>query len=430
MSSFVLRGAVFADDSVADVLVADGRIVEIGNNLQGDEVIDCTGLRLLPGFVDLHTHLREPGFEASETVLTGSQSAALGGYTAVHAMANTNPVADNAAVVEMVRNLGARAGYVEVFPIGAVTKGLEGAQMAELGLMNQSQAQVKVFSDDGKCVSDALVMKRALEYVKSFGGVIAQHAQEPKLTDGSQMNDSELSAVLGLKGWPAVAEESIIARDVLLAEHTGARLHICHLSTAGSVEVIRWAKSRGISVTAEVTPHHLMLTEQLVSEYNPLYKVNPPLRQQSDVLALREALIDGTIDIIATDHAPHAAELKDCEFSAAAFGMVALETAAAVAQNVLIESGRSNWQRLAEVMSHNPARIGRDENQGEAIAVGAVANLTLIDAEAVRTIAAQTASKSSNNPYQGLQLKGKVVHTIFRGQFTVRNSDLQKVVSA
>ena len=430
MSSFVLRGAVFADDSVADVLVADGRIVEIGNNLQADEVIDCTGLRLLPGFVDLHTHLREPGFEASETVLTGSQSAALGGYTAVHAMANTNPVADNAAVVEMVRNLGARAGYVEVFPIGAVTKGLEGAQMAELGLMNQSQAQVKVFSDDGKCVSDALVMKRALEYVKSFDGVIAQHAQEPKLTDGSQMNDSELSAVLGLKGWPAVAEESIIARDVLLAEHTGARLHICHLSTAGSVEVIRWAKSRGISVTAEVTPHHLMLTEQLVSEYNPLYKVNPPLRKQSDVLALREALIDGTIDIIATDHAPHAAELKDCEFSAAAFGMVGLETAAAVAHNVLIESGRSNWQRLAEVMSHNPARIGRDENQGDAIAVGAVANLTLIDAEAVRTIAAQTASKSSNNPYQGLQLKGKVVHTIYRGQFTVRNSELQKIVSA
>lgn len=430
MSSFVLRGAVFVDDSVADVLVADGRIVEIGNNLQGDEVIDCTGLRLLPGFVDLHTHLREPGFEASETVLTGSQSAALGGYTAVHAMANTNPVADNAAVVEMVRNLGARAGYVEVFPIGAVTKGLEGVQMAELGLMNQSQAQVKVFSDDGKCVSDALVMKRALEYVKSFDGVIAQHAQEPKLTDGSQMNDSELSAVLGLKGWPAVAEESIIARDVLLAEHTGARLHICHLSTAGSVEVIRWAKSRGISVTAEVTPHHLMLTEQLVSEYNPLYKVNPPLRKQSDVLALREALIDGTIDIIATDHAPHAAELKDCEFSAAAFGMVGLETAAAVAQNVLIESGRSNWQRLAEVMSHNPSRIGRDENQGQAIAVGAVANLTLIDAEAVRTIAAQTASKSSNNPYQGLQLKGKVVHTIYRGQFTVRNSELQEVVSA
>ena len=430
MSSFLLRGAVFPDDSVADVLVSEGRIKEIGSNLRADEVIDCKGLRLLPGFVDLHTHLREPGFEASETVLTGTQSAALGGYTAVHAMANTNPVADNAAVVEMVRNLGARAGYVEVFPIGAVTKGLEGSQMAELGLMNKSQANVRVFSDDGKCVSDALVMKRALEYVKSFDGVIAQHAQEPTLTDGSQMNESELSAVLGLKGWPSVAEESIIARDVLLAEHTGARLHICHLSTAGSVEVIRWAKARGVSVTAEVTPHHLMLTEQLVSDYNPLYKVNPPLRKQSDVLALREALIDGTIDIVATDHAPHTAELKDCEFSSAAFGMVGLETAAAVAQNVLIESGRSNWQRLADVLSHNPALIGRDENQGQPITVGAVANLTLIDPQATRTITAETASKSSNNPYEGLQLKGKVMHTIYRGQFTVRNAEIQEVVPA
>lgn len=429
MSNFVLRAAVFPDNSVADVLIEDSRISEIGQNLQGDEVIDCTELRLLPGFVDLHTHLREPGFEASETVLTGTQSAALGGFTAVHAMANTSPVADNAAVVELVRNLGERAGYVDVFPIGAVTKGLEGTQMAELGLMNKSQAKVKVFSDDGKCVSDALVMKRALEYVKSFDGVIAQHAQEPSLTEGAQMNDSELSAVLGLKGWPAVAEESIIARDVLLAEHTGARLHICHLSTAGSVEVIRWAKARGIGVTAEVTPHHLMLTEELVNDYNPLYKVNPPLRKQSDVLALREALIDGTIDIIATDHAPHAAELKDCEFSAAAFGMVGLETAAAVAQNVLIESGKSNWQRLAEVLSHNPARIARDENQGEAIAVGAVANLTLIDSQATRVIEASTASKSANNPYRGLQLKGQVVHTIYRGNFTVKNSVLQKVVS-
>ncbi len=429
MSNFVLKAAVFPDNSVADVLIEDSRISEIGQNLQGDEVIDCTELRLLPGFVDLHTHLREPGFEASETVLTGTQSAALGGFTAVHAMANTSPVADNAAVVELVRNLGERAGYVDVFPIGAVTKGLEGTQMAELGLMNKSQAKVKVFSDDGKCVSDALVMKRALEYVKSFDGVIAQHAQEPSLTEGAQMNDSELSAVLGLKGWPAVAEESIIARDVLLAEHTGARLHICHLSTAGSVEVIRWAKARGIGVTAEVTPHHLMLTEQLVNDYNPLYKVNPPLRKQSDVLALREALIDGTIDIIATDHAPHAAELKDCEFSAAAFGMVGLETAAAVAQNVLIESGKSNWQRLAEVLSHNPARIARDENQGESIAVGAVANLTLIDSQATRVIEASTASKSANNPYRGLQLKGQVVHTIYRGNFTVKNSVLQKVVS-
>jgi dihydroorotase len=429
MSSFVLKGAVFPDDSVADVLVVDGFIREIAHGLSGDEVVDCTNLRLLPGFVDLHTHLREPGFEASETVLTGSQSAALGGFTAVHAMANTNPVADNAAVVEMVRNLGERAGYVDVFPIGAVTKSLQGEQLAELSLMRNSTAQVKVFSDDGKCVSDALVMKRALEYVKAFDGVIAQHAQEPSLTEGSQMNDGELSAVLGLKGWPAVAEEMIIARDVLLADSTGARLHICHLSTAGSVEVIRWAKSRGIAVTAEVTPHHLLLTEQLVADYDTTFKVNPPLRKESDVFALREALIDGTIDIIATDHAPHAAELKDCEWSAAAFGMVGLETAASVAQLVLIESNRSNWQRLAEVLSHAPARIARDESHGQKLVVGSVANLTLIEAAAKRQIVAQSASKSSNNPYSALSLPGSVVHTIFRGRFTVKNSVLQGGVS-
>lgn len=424
MSSFVLQGVTLPNGSIVNVAVSDGIIREIGSGLSNGEAIDCAGLQLLPGFVDLHTHLREPGFEASETVLTGSQSAALGGFTAVHAMANTSPIADNAAVVEMVRNLGDRAGYVEVFPIGAVTKGLEGKQLAELGLMNKSTAKVTVFSDDGKCVSDAQIMRRALEYVKSFGGVIAQHAQEPSLTEGAQINEGELSAVLGLKGWPAVAEESIIARDVLLAQHTGGRLHICHLSTAGSVEIIRWAKSQGIDVTAEVTPHHLMLTEDRATDYNTVFKVNPPLRTETDVLALREALIDGTIDIIATDHAPHAVELKDCEWSAAAFGMVGLETAASVAQLVLIESKQSTWQRLAEVLSHSPARIAADVGQGQQIEVGSVANLTLIDPTAVREIQAKSGSKSSNNPYEGFSLPGKVVHTIFRGTFTVRNSKL------
>lgn len=424
MSSYVLKGAIFPDGTVADLLVAEGVIVELGSNLRGDEIIDCSKLQILPGFVDMHTHLREPGFEASETVLTGSQSAALGGYTAVHAMANTNPVADNAAVVEMIRNLGERAGFVEVFPIGAVTKNLEGKTLADMNLMNQSTAKVKVFSDDGKCVSDALLMRRALEYTKAFGGVIAQHAQDPSLTQDAQMNEGAVSAVLGLKGWPAMAEETIIARDVLLAEHTGGRLHICHLSTAGSVEVIRWAKSRGISVTAEVTPHHLLLNEQLVADYNPIYKVNPPLRTERDVLALREALIDGTIDIIATDHAPHAAELKDCEWSAAAFGMVGLETAASIAQLVLIDSKQSNWQRMAEVLSYAPAQIAGDADQGRSISVGNVANLTLIDANSTRTISATSASKSSNNPFQGLELPGTVVHTIFKGRFTVRNSTL------
>ena len=424
MSRFVLQGATLPDGSIKDVLIEDGVIGEIGAGLNADEVIDCKKLQLLPGFVDMHTHLREPGFEASETVLTGTQSAALGGFTAVHAMANTNPVADNAAVVEMIRNLGERAGYAEVFPIGAVTKGLEGKSLADLNLMHQSTAKVNVFSDDGKCVSDALLMRRALEYTKSFGGVIAQHAQEPALTQDSQMNEGQLSAVLGLKGWPAMAEEAIIARDVLLAEHTGGRLHICHLSTAGSVEVIRWAKTRGISVTAEVTPHHLLLTEQLVSDYNPVYKVNPPLRTDRDVAALREALIDGTIDIIATDHAPHPAEMKDCEWAAAAFGMVGLETAASVAQLVLIDSKRSTWQRLAEVLSHNPAKIAGDEGQGLAIEMGNPANLTLIDTSALRTVSAASASKSLNNPYAGLQLPGSVVHTIHKGRFTVRDGSL------
>jgi dihydroorotase len=427
MSSFVLKNVTLPNDQVTDVLVSGSKIAEVATGITASESIDCSGLRILPGFVDLHTHLREPGFEQSETVLTGTQSAALGGFTAVHAMANTSPVADNLAVVELVRNLGIRAGYCDVFPVGAVTKGLAGAQLADLASMANSQAAVRVFSDDGKCVSDALVMRSALEYTKAFGGVIAQHAQEPTLTVDAQMNEGAVSAKLGLKGWPAMAEESIIARDVLLAEHTGGRLHICHLSTAGSVEVVRWAKSRGINVTAEVTPHHLLLTEDLLEGYDTRYKVNPPLRKESDVMALRQALVDGTIDIIATDHAPHSAELKDCEWSSAAFGMVGLETAASIAQLVLIETGQSNWQRMAEVLSHKPAEIGRDANQGESIVVGSTANLVLIDAGAERNIAPTNASKSQNNPFAGLKLPGVVVHTIYRGEFTVKNSKLQRM---
>lgn len=427
-TKYLFLNAKLADGTVSDIEVSDDRISAIGVGLESRDAerIDCAGLVALPGFVDLHTHLREPGFEQSETVLTGTQAAAMGGYTAVHAMANTSPVADTAGVVEQVAALGREAGYADVYPIGAVTVGLEGKQMAELGAMANSKAQVKVFSDDGKCVHDPVIMRRALEYVKAFDGVIAQHAQEPRLTEGAQMNEGAVSAELGLTGWPSVAEESIIARDVLLAEHVDSRIHVCHLSTAGSVEIVRWAKARGIKVTAEVTPHHLLLTDELVRSYDAVYKVNPPLRTQKDVEALREALIDGTIDIVATDHAPHPIEAKDCEWNAAAFGMLGLETAASIAQEVLIESGRSNWSRLAEVMSINPAKIARDVNAGQALEIGNVANIAFIDPSAKRTIVAESASKSVNNPYVGLELPGRVIHTVYRGYLTVRNGELAK----
>jgi dihydroorotase len=423
-TSFVLKNAQLENGKVTDVVISGDRIVEIGTGLSASEEIDCTGLIALPGFVDLHTHLREPGFEQSETVLTGTRAAAMGGFTAVHAMANTMPVADTAGVVEQVASLGKEAGFADVYPVGAVTVGLEGKQMAELAAMANSKARVRIFSDDGKCVHDPVIMRRALEYVKAFDGVIAQHAQEPRLTEGAQMNEGSVSADLGLIGWPSVAEESIIARDVLLAELVDSKLHICHVSTAGSVEIIRWAKAKGIKVTAEVTPHHLLLTEELVRSYDSVYKVNPPLRTKADVESLRAALVDGTIDIIATDHAPHPIESKDCEWNAASFGMLGLETAAAIAQEVLIESGKSSWGRVAEVLSKNPAAIAGDDEQGQELAKGSIANVVLLDPKARRRVEPESASKSKNSPFVGLELPGRIVHTIYRGYFTVRNSVL------
>jgi len=424
----IFRNAKLADGSIVDISVVDDNIESVAANLdlQGTD-INCEGLIALQGLVDLHTHLREPGFEQSETILTGSRAAAKGGFTAVHAMANTSPVADSAAVVEQVFALGQAAGYVYVQPIGAVTSNLEGKQLADLLKMNQSRAGVTVFSDDGKCVSDSLLMRRALEYVKAFGGVIAQHAQDPNLTVEAQMNEGALSFELGLTGWPQVAEEAIIARDVLLAEHVGSRLHICHVSTSGSVEIIRWAKARGINVTAEVTPHHLILTEDLVKDYNPIYKVNPPLRTEKDVLALRAAVADGTIDIVATDHAPHTADSKDCEFGQAAFGMVGLETAAAVVQTTLIETGLIDWARFQEVLSTAPAAISGLTRHGQKLAPGHAANLTFIDPTAKVTVGPESESKSKNNPYLGLDLSGQIVHTMFEGTFTVKNSQIQEI---
>jgi len=428
MSHYLIKNAQLANGDVVDIEVQEQKIVAVGQNLvSAGEVIDASGLIAISGLVDLHTHLREPGFEGSETILTGSRAAAKGGFTAVHAMANTAPVADNAAVVEQVYALGKKAGYVQVQPIGAVTVNLEGTQLSDMGKMNKSSAQVSVFSDDGKCVSDSLVMRRALEYVKSFNGVIAQHAQDPALTVNAQMNEGELSLKLGLTGWPQVAEQAIIARDVLLAEEVDSRLHVCHVSTAGSVDIIRWAKARGIKVTAEVTPHHLLLTEELAKDYNPIYKVNPPLRTQKDVEALRQAVADRTIDIIATDHAPHPNDSKDCEWGEAAFGMLGLETAASIAQTTLIETGLIDWNRFQEVLSTNPARIGSLTDQGQPIAVGAFANLVLIDPKAKQIIAKDSESKSSNNPYEGMELNGLVKHTLYKGTLTVSDGKVQEL---
>jgi len=435
MTPILIRGAQLPDGTTTDLVVADGIIAERGAGLTspGATVVDADGLLALPGLVDLHTHLREPGFEASETVLTGTRAAAAGGFTAVHAMANTSPVADTAGVVEQVASLGAQHGYATVRPIGAVTVGLAGERLAEIGAMSRSRAAVRVFSDDGRCVHDALLMRRALEYVATFDGVVAQHAQEPRLTEGAQMNEGALSSELGLAGWPAVAEESIIARDVLLADAVGARLHICHLSTAGSVDVVRWAKARGIQVTAEVTPHHLLLTEQLVahaeSPYAPSYdarfKVNPPLRRDEDVRALRAALADGTIDIVATDHAPHPIESKECAWQEASFGMVGLESALSVVQAAMVDTGLLGWDDVARVLSRRPAEIGRLAGYDAPFELGSPAHLTLVDPTATRVFDTDALhGKGVNSPYFGRTLPGRIVATIHGGVPTVLNGEL------
>ncbi|WP_037606433.1 dihydroorotase [Streptacidiphilus rugosus] len=428
MTHYLIRNARILGGDPQDIRIADGLIAEIGAGLEardGEQELAADGLIALPGLVDLHTHLREPGREDAETVYTGTRAAAKGGFTAVHAMANTFPVADTAGVVEQVWRLGRESGYCDVQPIGAVTVGLEGKKLAELGAMADSAAQVRVFSDDGKCVDDAVIMRRALEYVKAFGGVVAQHAQEPRLTEGAQMNEGVVSGELGLAGWPAVAEESIIARDVLLAAHVGSRLHVCHLSTAGSVEIIRWAKSKGWDVTAEVTPHHLLLTDELVRSYDAVYKVNPPLRTEADVLALREALADGTIDIVATDHAPHPAEDKQCEWSAAAMGMVGLETALSVVQSAMVDTGLMGWAEVAERMSAKPAAISGIPGHGRPVSVGEPANLVLFDAQYRGQVNPDSfATRSRNTPYRGLDLSGRVVATFLRGEAKVLDGEL------
>jgi len=418
----LIKGARLYGEDPLDIVLKDGVITSTGASLSvsNAEVVDADGLIALPGLVDLHTHLREPGREDTETVETGSRAAALGGFTAVHAMANTDPVADTAGVVEQVWRLGQEAGLVDVVPVGAVTVGLAGERLAELGAMADSAARVRVFSDDGKCVADPALMRRALEYVKALDGVVAQHAEEPRLTVGAQMNEGDRSARLGLGGWPAAAEESIIARDVLLAGHVGARLHVCHVSTAGSVEILRWARSRGVQVTAEVTPHHLLLTDECVEGYDPVFKVNPPLRTDEDVQALRAALAEGVIDAVATDHAPHAVEDKECEWAMARPGMLGLEQALSVVVQTMVETGLLDWRGVADRMSVRPAAIGRLPGHGRPLSPGEPANLVLLD-PAARSVVdpAALASRSRNTPYAGRELPGRVVATFLRGTATV-----------
>lgn len=428
--SVLIRGVrPYSEGERVDVLVDDGQIAQIGPDLaipDTADVIDATGHVLLPGFVDLHTHLREPGREYAEDIETGSAAAALGGYTAVFAMANTNPVADSPVVTDHVWHRGQQVGLVDVHPVGAVTVGLAGAELTEMGMMNAGAAQVRMFSDDGVCVHDPLIMRRALEYATGLGVLIAQHAEEPRLTVGAVAHEGPMAARLGLAGWPRAAEESIVARDALLARDAGARVHICHASAAGTVEILKWAKDQGISITAEVTPHHLLLDDARLASYDGVNRVNPPLREASDAVALRQALADGIIDCVATDHAPHAEHEKCVEFAAARPGMLGLQTALSVVVQTMVAPGLLSWRDIARVMSENPACIARLPDQGRPLEVGEPANLTVVDPDATWTVTgADLASRSANTPFESMSLPATVTATLLRGKVTARDGKIR-----
>ncbi|MGC5258687.1 dihydroorotase [Gordonia sp. DT218] len=430
----------YGEGDPVDVLVVDGEITAIGTDLTVPEDVDRVdggGAVLLPGFVDLHTHLREPGREDTETIRSGSSAAALGGYTAVFAMANTDPVADNATVTDNVWRTGREVGLVDVHPVGAVTVGLAGTQLAEMGMMAAGAAGVRMFSDDGKCVDDPLLMRRALEYAKGLDVLIAQHAEEPRLTVGAVAHEGPNAARLGLSGWPRAAEESIVIRDALLARDAGTRVHICHASTEGTVELLRWARDQGIAISAEVTPHHLLLDDSRLlgagsgasgsnfPAYDPVNKVNPPLREARDKLALRQALADGVIDCVATDHAPHAAQEKACEFAQARPGMLGLQTALPIVVETMVTPGLLDWRGVARVMSERPAQIVGLSDQGRPIAVGEPGNLTLVDPDTSWIVDGDDlASLSRNTPYEAMTMPATVTTTVLRGVLTARDGEV------
>ena len=419
MTTLALNNVRPYGEDVAHVLIDDGAIVEVANTPfdNADEIVDGEGNVLLPGLVDMHVHLREPGREDTETIATGSDAAAKGGFTAVFTMANTNPVIDQPFLADAVWEKGQAYGKCDVYPVGSITQGLAGKQLTEIGLMARSH--VRMFSDDGRCVNDPQLMRRAIEYAKAHDVILAQHAEDHRMTEGAVAHEGERAARLGLRGWPRAAEESIVARDVIMTRDYGGRYHLCHASTEGTVELLRFAKAQGVDVTAEVTPHHLMLTDEKLATYDGVFRVNPPLRERRDAEALKQALLDGTVDVVATDHAPHGSEDKCVEFEHAKPGMLGLETSLAIVHRVFVEAGLADWRFVAKVMSERPAEILRLADQGRPIAEGEPANLTLVNPDAAWTANGKDmASKASNTPYEGTAFNARVVGTWLRGTRT------------
>ncbi|PRQ11994.1 dihydroorotase [Corynebacterium sp. 13CS0277] len=414
----------YGEGEGCNVLVRDGVIADMDApaDTDADVVIEGSGQVLLPGLVDMHVHLREPGREDTETIATGSAAAAKGGFTAVFTMANTNPVMDQPVIAESVWMKGQEIGLCDVHPVGSITKGLDGKELTEFGMMARSGAKVRMFSDDGKCVDNPQLMRRAVEYSRADDVLLAQHAEEPRLTEGAVAHEGEIAARLGLRGWPRVAEEAIVARDILMHRDYGGRVHICHASTAGTVELLRWAKAQGLAITAEATPHHLLLTDERLETYDGNNRVNPPLREHADTLALRDALLDGTIDCVATDHAPHGSEEKCCEFEHARPGMLGLETSLAIIAEIFVRPGLADWRFVARVMSEKPAEITRLPGHGRPLAVGEPANLTLVALDDSWTVRGEElASKSRNTPYEGMEFSTRVTTTVLRGHVTCRD---------
>ncbi|PMC63200.1 dihydroorotase [Corynebacterium xerosis] len=416
----------YGEGEDVNVLIREGVIAAIGADVEASDddarVLDFDSLVLLPGLVDIHVHLREPGREDTETLASGSAAAARGGFTAVFTMANTAPVTDDPAIAESVWLKAQAIGLCDVHPVGSITKGLKGEGLTEFGMMADSQAKVRMFSDDGECVDDPQIMRRAIEYARGEDVLLAQHCEDPRLTKGAVAHEGPTAARLGLGGWPRVAEESIVARDAIMARDFGGRMHICHASTEGTVELVKWAKAQDIPLTAEVTPHHLVLTDARLETFDGVNRVNPPLREDRDAKALREALIDGVIDCVATDHAPHGSEEKCCEFEHAKPGMLGLETSLPIIAEQFVLDGPCDWRWLAKVMSEKPAEIVRLPGHGRPIAVGEPANLTVVDPGRPWTVrGADLASKAENTPYEDMEMAVSVAATVLRGRVTAHD---------